>query len=159
MDSLEKKTVETPALVDVPEGHPMVKAGVFKAKDCKMLSEPLTARCKLIFGLHITVTVREGYITNGASVPRYLPEKAFGTPWDMPRLVAAIVHDALYSIKWRFRWLADRVYRNMSVELGIDRAVADFEYACIRAAGWKAWKEVKKVEKNWAKPLVTVYVD
>lgn len=159
MDSLEKKTVDTPALVDVPEGHPMVVAGVFKRKDCKMLSAPLTARCKFIFGLHITVTVREGYITNGASVPRYLPEKAFGTPWDMPRLVAAIVHDALYSIKWRFRWLADRVYRNMSVELGIARAVADFEYSCIRAAGWKAWKEVKKVEKNWAKPLVTVYVD
>jgi len=159
MDGLAKKTAETPSLVDVPEGHPMVSAGVFSREDCKMLSKTLTARCKLIWGLHITVTVREGYITNGASVPRHLPERAFGTPWDMPRLVAAIVHDALYSIKWRFRWLADRVYRNMCVEYGIERAVADFEYACIRAAGWKAWNGVKKVERNWAKPLVSVYID
>ena len=149
---------EEPRFAEVPEDHPLVKAGVFKASECRILVEDYVTEIRLPFGWTLRVVVREGYITNGASVPAYLPERIFGDRWAMPRIIAALVHDALYSIKWKFRWLTDRVYLWILRALDYPRAAADFEYACIRAAGWKSWRDIPGIEREWAKSLVSTKV-
>lgn len=149
---------EEPRLTEVPEDHPLVKAGVFKASECKMLADDYLAVVPMMFGLRLRIVVRKGYITNGASVPAYLPERIFGDRWAMPRIIAALLHDALYSVKWKFRWLADRVYLWCLKDLGYPCAAAHFEYDCIRIAGWRSWRDIPSVEKKWAKPLVSTEV-
>lgn len=149
---------DEPKFTEVPEDHPLVKEGVFKASECRMLAEDYEAVVPMPLRIHLRIVVRKGYITNGASVPAYLPERIFGDRWAMPRIIAALLHDALYSVKWKFRWLTDRVYLWCLKDLGYPCAAAHFEYDCIRIAGWKSWKGIPKSEKKWAKPLVSTEV-
>ena len=79
-----------------------------------------------------------------------------GTPWDLPRLLAAVVHDALYSIKWKCRFLCDRVYKWILKATDYDVVRREIEYDAIRLVGWKSWNNVTKGEWKWAKKLVIV---
>ena len=122
----------------------------------KILKEDHLTTVKLPFAFTLSIMVRKGYSTDGASVPEGVSEEICGTPWDMPRLLAAIVHDALYSIKWKCRWLCDQIYRLILVQNGYGNAKASIEYSAIRIGGLKRWKSVTKEEKRWARNLVEV---
>lgn len=113
---------------------------------------------ELPFGFSLSVKILPGYMTDGASVPEEL-RPAFGSPWDMPRLLAALVHDILYSIHcWRCRWLCDLVYRKILVQAGYPLEKVAVEYAAVRADGWKSWEGITKDETRWARKLVSVKV-
>ena len=110
----------------------------------------------LCLGLYrIEVNIRSGFQTDGASVPPELQGVA-GSPWDMPRLLAAVVHDALYQLHWKWRWLCDRVYRALEIKAGVPREIVDFEYTAIRAAGWRNWDAVTREDMETAKAYVSV---
>lgn len=110
----------------------------------------------LFLGLYrIEVNIRSGFRTDGASIPPWI-QGAAGSPWDMPRLLAAVVHDALYQLHWKWRWLCDRVYRAIEIKAGAPRETADFEYAAIRAAGWRNWDAVTKEDMETAKFYVSI---
>lgn len=110
-----------------------------------------------LFGglLQVAVTIRAGFRTDGASIPEVLQVVA-GSPWALPRLLAAIVHDALYHIHWQWRWLCDQVYRAIERKVGYSRKWTDLEYAAIRAAGWRNWNAVTLAEREAASKFVEV---
>ena len=81
-----------------------------------------------------------------------------GTPWDMPRLLAAIVHDVLYGRKWKIRWLCDKVYRLILLENNYDVIRAEIEYGGIRLIGWKNWESVSDSERKQTKRLSEVKI-
>ena len=152
----------------------------------KVLTEPHLTFVKMGFGYSLMVLIGEGFKTDGASVPKKLfsdekygtqiqkmlqqkyPllgtrwdfenlwEYLVGTPWDMPRLLAAIVHDALYDCKWKFRWLCDTIYRKILLQFDYYRMRADIEYACIRLAGWRNWNSITKKERKEARKKVKI---
>lgn len=152
----------------------------------KVLVEPHLTFVDLGFGYSLEVLIREGFETDGASVPKNilydkdygkyfqnylirkypkigtrwdmekLWEKIIGSPWDMPRLLAAIVHDALYGIKWKFRWICDIIYRKILVLNKYDRIKSDIEYSCISLVGWRHWNKKTKEEIEKNKILVKV---
>lgn len=81
-----------------------------------------------------------GFGTDGASVPRAL-WRVCGTPLDVPRLYAALVHDWLYSggVPGTTRAEADAAYRDMQVALGVSRLAAWTEWAALRLFGASHW--------------------
>jgi hypothetical protein len=100
------------------------------------------------------ITVREGFITDGATVPR--PLTAFISPIGRHGK-AAILHD------WLYRWPEwDDVWRKMVPEARNPRHAADMIlmeamavlhvplrrrlaiYAAVRAFGWIAWMRLRK---------------
>ena len=146
------------------------------------LLEPHLTFIKLGLGVSLKVYIREGFKTDGATVPKEALESSkfieyackliskhfpgknhketlsylIGTPFEMPRLLAAIVHDALYGMKWRWRWLCDRVYRRILIAIGYDRVRLGIEYFGIRLIGGKSWKEVTDLERDRTRRIVSI---
>ena len=139
---------------------------------------------KFPLGYSLMVHLKPGFKFDGASVPKedledsrvvkrickfiakHYPDKDYketlnyliGTPFEMPRLIAAIVHDALYGMKWKIRWLCDRVYRRILIDLGYDRVRLEIEYGGIRLLGGKNWDAVTKEEKKNTRKLSDVKI-
>ena len=90
-----------------------------------------------IFSLRITLA--PGLYTDGATIPAIF-QYLVGSPWDMPRLLAAIVHDALYGAHWACRWLCDRIYLLIRLAYANDKRLCYLEYAAIRLGGREAWR-------------------
>lgn len=135
-------------------------APVFVASDgqsaTRTLAEDHVTEVSLFFGLYrVRVTLKAGFATDGASVPESL-QPAAGGPWDMPRLLAAAVHDGLYQRHWKCRWLCDRVYLAILKKAGYSATLADLEYTAVRAAGGKNWNAVTKEERRIARRDVVV---
>lgn len=152
----------------------------------KVLVEPHLTFVRVGFGYSLMVYIGKGFETDGASVPegllddpdygeeakaylfdmypgittRWDMEKLYsnivGTPWDMPRLLAAIVHDALYSCKWKWRWFCDLIYRRILVANNYDFMRAEIEYSAIRAVGWRNWNAVTDLERDRARRIVQI---
>lgn len=81
-----------------------------------------------------------GFATDGASIPRIL-WRVCGTPLEVPRLYAALVHDWIYSggDPEATRAEADALYRDMQIELGVSRFAAYVEWVAIRIFGRRHW--------------------
>jgi hypothetical protein len=77
-------------------------------------------------------TVPKGFITDGASIPRFL--WAFFTPFEGDTLAAALVHDYLYSQKYP-RYLADWVLYNLLVTYNAGRIKAIIYLIVVRLCG------------------------
>lgn len=152
----------------------------------KVLMDEHITFVKMGFGYSLMVRIKPGFVTDGASVPKErlwddkdrakiedfikckysanppreviedFIKKLIGTPWDMPRLLAAIVHDALYSLHWWFRWLCDLVYIHILSENGYDAIRGEIEHFCIRLVGWRNWNAVSKEEIRKTKELVSM---
>lgn len=101
-----------------------------------------------------SLVIPRGFATDGASIPRAL-WRVCGTPLDVPRLYAAIVHDYLYSggVAGVTRAEADAVYRDMQIALGVSRLKAWTEWAALRVCGASHWEDADDAE---AKPFSIV---
>lgn len=147
----------------------------------KRLAEDHLTFIKVGFGYSLEILVRAGYETDGATIPTNIVDDWFygkkieeyilakypsitthydfenlvyyliGTPWDMPRLLAALVHDVLYGRRWMLRWFCDRVYKRILAENGYDLGRAEIEYWGIRLVGWRNWNAVKDDEVEHTK--------
>lgn len=84
----------------------------------------------------------DGFRTDGASIPRFL-WRLCGTPMDVPRLYAALVHDWLYAggDPDATRADADLVYREILIALDYSRLKAYIEYYALRAFGGAHYKK------------------
>lgn len=82
------------------------------------------------------VTVPMGFVTDGASIPRFL-WRVCGHPFEAPRIYAAIRHDWHYSggDPKVSRKEADKQYREDLLALGVGRVSAYVEWAAIRIFG------------------------
>ena len=103
--------------------------------------------------------VPAGFQTDGASIPRFL-WRICGTPLDVPRVYAAIVHDWLYSggvpsaarvhdelyvgAPVVTRADADAIYRDLLIALGVSRFKAYVEWSAIRVCGGSHWMQKSK---------------
>lgn len=94
----------------------------------------------------VTYVVPEGFVTDGATIPKFL-WPIFGTPTDIPRLYVALLHDYLYTIgpkqdpnpRGQLRRQADRLYLDFNIQLGEPKTRTKIEYRFIRWFGGKHW--------------------
>lgn len=84
--------------------------------------------------------VPAGFSTDGASIPPAL-QWLCGSPFEVPRLFAALVHDHLYSggDPEATRADADDLYRDLLIALGTPRWRAYAEWAALRLCGASHW--------------------
>ena len=87
------------------------------------------------------ITIFKGFVTDGASVPHSLQwlYNPFGR-----YIKAAIVHDFLYSSYNNTginRTLADKIFRYIMQETGVDNRTVRRFYAAVRAFGETSWKK------------------
>ena len=87
------------------------------------------------------ITIFKGFVTDGASVPHSLQwlYNPFGR-----YIKAAVVHDFLYSCYNNTginRTLADKIFRYIMQEIGVDNRTVRRFYAALRAFGETSWKK------------------
>lgn len=90
-------------------------------------------------GLIVNITVKAGFIFDGASIPRAL-WRVCGHPLEAPRIAAALAHDWLYAAHVCDRKTADLIYRTILCVVGFAPWRATIEYAALRLAGGAAWR-------------------
>jgi hypothetical protein len=100
-----------------------------------------TLRLVPILPFAVTISIRAGFRTDGASIP--VPMRRFiGNPFDTVRLIAAVLHDALYLSHLLPRIVADFIYYLALRQCShMPRAYAAAEYLALRAGGKAAWNE------------------
>ena len=150
----------------------------------KTLIEPHVTFVHLWFGYSLMVYIGKGYVTDGATVPQNIGEcpKCYeyiktqypkistrydmeslidilvGSPWDMPRLLGAIVHDALYDYQWMCRWVCDRIYKLVLLQFDYPVMRANVEHFCIRLCGNRNWEGVTDLDRDRTRQLVEVKI-
>jgi len=93
-------------------------------------------------------TVPQGFITDGASIPKFL-WYIYGTPMDYPYSLTATLHDYLYIFLAKinkdpdcaYRKEADLAFRDYSIQLGVSKFKAYTMYCAIRLFGGSHWGE------------------
>lgn len=95
-----------------------------------------------------TYTVPAGMVTDGASIPRALWTFC-GSPMELPRAITSLLHDYLYVTLSRkdprpdcwYRKLADRIYRDLNIQLGMPINQARVEYRFLRMFAGSHWND------------------
>ena len=115
-----------------------------------------TLRLVPILPFAVTISIRAGFRTDGASIP--VPMRRFiGNPFDTVRLIAAVLHDALYLSHLLPRIVADFIYYLALRQCShMPRAYAFAEYLALRAGGKEAWQEKTPESIAKARKLVSV---
>ena len=115
-----------------------------------------TLRLVPILPFAVTISIRAGFRTDGASIP--VPLRRFiGNPFDTVRLIAAVCHDAIYATHLLPRIVADFIYYLALRQCShMPRACAFAEYLALRAGGKAAWngKTPESIAEN--RKLVSV---
>lgn len=94
---------------------------------------------------HVTInglcfTVPAGFMTDGASIPRFL-WRLCGHPMTTKRFPVALLHDWLYAEGERLtRAEADEIYHDSLCDLGFSKWKAWLEYKAIRIFGGSHWE-------------------
>lgn len=101
--------------------------------------------------LFVTIKIKSGFVTDGASVPALLQRWA-GKPFDFPRVIAAVIHDWLYSSHVVSRLTSDILFLSCLIKVGypVWRSLADFW--AVRRFGQSAWDSHRdQVQINFAR--------
>ena len=89
-------------------------------------------------GREFHITVRKGFIFDGASIPRAL-WRLCGHPMEVPRVAAALAHDWIYASHAVDRATADAIYREICRMVGISWLRHSVEYGTLRLCGGAVW--------------------
>jgi hypothetical protein len=91
--------------------------------------------------------VPPGFVTDFASIPKPFLALPFITYHDKFNK-AAVIHDWLYHTKEVQRKVADRIFLEGLLVLGIPKWKAYLFYAVVRLFGWTHWKRKNKKEDD-----------
>lgn len=115
-----------------------------------------TLRLVPVLPFAVTITIRAGLRTDGASIPPSM-RRFIGNPFDAVRLIAATLHDALYLSHLLPRIVADFIYYLALRQCShMPRAYAAAEYLALRARGKAAWNEKTPAQIAEGRRLVRV---
>lgn len=106
----------------------------YDGKDRRVLTDDLTAQ----WG-RWQIRVREGYDTDGASIPR-AAWRVVGHPFEEYE-AAAIVHDVLYDSEYWVRDQADDCFHDLMRACGVGKLRAGIMYRAVRMFGGPTWKK------------------
>jgi hypothetical protein len=84
--------------------------------------------------------VREGFESDGASIPRVL-WPVVGPRYAAKTFAAALAHDAMYAGELVDRKRADDEFRRLLVLCGVGYIKSTAYWAAVRAFGWLVWRD------------------
>lgn len=116
--------------------------------------EKFILRSTLIYeNSNIKITLKDGLITNGASIPRFL-WSAFGSPLIGEYLKPAIVHDGLYASHALSKNESDDLFLEMLITENVNILKSYAFYYSVKIFGGCAWAknpEYIDIMKNFVK--------
>jgi len=99
------------------------------------------------------VTIGREFNFDGASIPR-LFWRIVGHPFQMPLLVPALVHDALYSAEWNDnRGFCDWEFICAMQCVGICWIKRNLIWSAVKLGGWAVWNAHKKDDVQQSRML------
>ena len=104
---------------------------------------------------YIEVTVKNGLLTDGASIPR-LFWTIIGCPMTGKYVGSALIHDGLYASEAIPRKEADKLFIKMLADNGVGYIKRKLMYAAVRVAGGFVWKKHKAADVEEASKYVVV---
>ena len=120
--------------VPMPHVTPGVVAGTWR------LTQTYHFAATLPEGRAFEIWIREGFIFDGASIPRAL-WRVCGAPMEIPRVAAALMHDWLYRAQVCERALADEIFNYVCKLVGMSSWRTGPEWLALWLFGWAAWND------------------
>lgn len=118
---------------------PVLQGVKSKLGDCYRLTQDFRVSVAVDERIY-TIDVYAGFVTDGASIPRFL-WRVCGHPYEVPRVAAALAHDWLYRSQVVDRETADRIFRAICKKVGIGWLKRNAEYYALRWFGGSAWED------------------
>ncbi len=109
----------------------------------------------VVHGVGLRVTLRKGYTTDGASIPRVFWRVA-GTPFTGLYTVASLLHDALYECELIERKTCDQIFREIMRHYGVSKWRAGIKYRAVRWGGGGCWKRHIQIRIEAARKFVQI---
>lgn len=88
----------------------------------------------------VYATIREGYIWNGASIPKAF-WSVIGGPFSGKYALGALIHDLLYDTHYTTRKEADEIFLQVMEMERVGKAKRWLMYQAVRRFGSKPWKK------------------
>ena len=126
VDEENQVTCKQPLLRPVPQ------------RDMYVLCEDYTRYFK-VDGVTRKVTVPEGFIFDGASIPKWAWQVIY-SPFHPDVMAAALVHDYLYGHHKFTRIESDSIFEYLLIKNGVDETKASLMYKAVRVGGRSAWE-------------------
>ena len=92
----------------------------------------------------VEVIVKDGFLTDGASIPRFL-WRLFGTPFTGSYTASAIIHDALYGSHLVSKEVADGLFLEMMEAEGVRDWKSTCMYYGVKWFGGSSWSKSEEV--------------
>lgn len=102
-----------------------------------------------------TVTVSEGFVTDGASIPRAF-YTLIGCPYNGQYIGSAIIHDALYNSRLLPKVDADRMFLEMLKDNGVGAVKRNLMYWAVKFFGKSSYNATTANQAAMLKLLVKV---
>ena len=109
----------------------------------------------VVESLGYKLTVKKGFDSDGASIPRAL-WSVYGNPLSGKFRIAALVHDALYASQKLPRELADAIFLDLMKQHDVGYLKRQTMYYAVRSAGWYAWRKYEEPEVEEYKEFIDV---
>ena len=118
-------------MVEIKNKNPKIKCYVDGRRETL---EPLS----IVFN-GMMITVEEGFVCDGSSIPRFF-WRVTGSPTTGPNLLAGIMHDAVYRYHILPRDLCDKMFYEILLELGKPKWIAWCMWKAVEIFGGKHYK-------------------
>lgn len=87
--------------------------------------------------------IPEGFIFDGASIPRIAWSLLGVTPYEPDIILASLVHDWFYTTHEIKREFADKVFHDVCIQNGISKTKAVLMYNCLHMFGVMSWNNTQ----------------
>ena len=111
-----------------------------------------------IDGRAYTITVKAGFETDGASIPKFLRPELGLVPMSPTVIKGAVIHDALYESELLSREIADRILRLLCLRDGTESHKAAAIYQAVHDCGAIVWDGHSDASVRLAREFVSVVI-
>ena len=108
---------------------------------------------KTVESLGYSVTVKNGFDFDGASIPKLL-WSIYGSPLNGNYVVASLIHDGLYASQKVSKSVSDKIFLDIMKQSNVGYIKRTSMYLAVKMFGGKDWKEASEYKDEY-----TNYVD
>ena len=104
---------------------------------------------KTVESLGYSVTVKNGFDFDGASIPKWL-WSIYGSPLNGTYVVASLIHDALYASQKVSKSVSDKIFLDIMKQSNVGYIKRISMYLAVRVFGGKDWKKAIEYKDEYA---------
>lgn len=115
----------------------------------------ILSKDKTVDSLGYSVTVKNGFDFDGASIPKWL-WSIYGSPLNGNYVVASLIHDGLYASQKVSKSVSDKIFLDVMKQSNVGYIKRTSMYLAVKMFGGKDWKEANKYKDEYANYVVVI---